>query len=44
VDDDGRLIGVSRSARSRSVELPRPTLLIDDPNGLYFFSSMPISH
>jgi hypothetical protein len=32
--------GDSRSARSRSVELPRPTLFPGEPNGLYFSSSI----
>ena len=37
---EGRFEGASCSARSRSVELPRPTLFRDDPNGLYFSCSI----
>jgi len=37
---EGRFEGASCSARSCSVELPRPTLFICDPNGLYFSCSI----
>ena len=47
VDSEGSFDGDSCSARSRSVELPRPTLFIADPNGLYSscsISSFPPNH
>jgi len=37
---EGRFEGASCSARSCSVELPRPTLFMGDPNGLYFSCSI----
>ena len=37
---EGRFEGASCSARSCSVELPRPTLFMGDPNGLYLSCSI----